>query len=156
MTQRKIQLALDPRETGDVEQFFQSYDAIIEKNSGANDCKCLTIDSYDPPCPVQRGTYTKLKMTDDSIQITNIDKSFISARCRYFLSMKEIEANSTGNTTNHDSIQYQWLFIGLKAGIHIIDSYRIYSRGKKTTCKQTESLYETAVTYMLKPQQEIQ
>ena len=156
MTQRKIQLALDPRETGDVEQFFQSYDAIIEKNSGANDCKCLTIDSYDPPCPVQRGTYTKLKMTDDSIQITNIDKSFISARCRYFMSMKEIEANSTGNTTNHDSIQYQWLFIGLKAGIHIIDSYRIYSRGKKTTCEQTESLYETAVTYMLKPQQEIQ
>ena len=54
----------------------------------------MTIDSYDPPCPVQRGTYTKLKMTDDSIQITNIDKSFISARCRYFMSMKEIKTNS--------------------------------------------------------------
>ena len=106
MSQIKVELALDPRETGDVEMFYSNFDGIIQKNSGANDCKFLTIDSYDPPCPVQAGTYTKLKMTDDSIQITNIDKSFISARCRYFMSMKEIEANSTGNTTNHDSIQY--------------------------------------------------
>ena len=56
MSQIKVERALDPRETGDVEMFYSNFDGIIQKNSGCNDCKFLTIDSYDPPCLVQRGT----------------------------------------------------------------------------------------------------
>ena len=94
MSQIKVERALDPRETGDVEMFYSNFDGIIQKNSGCNDCKFLTIDSYDPPCPVQAGTYTKIKLTDESVHITNIDKSFIEARCFFEIIFNPIEISN--------------------------------------------------------------
>ncbi|BFU25518.1 hypothetical protein EHI2019_000429400 [Entamoeba histolytica] len=67
--------ALDQEETGDLIKYFNYSDGILEANSGVHDNKCLSIDSSDPPCPVQKGMYTKVKLTDELIQITNIDKS---------------------------------------------------------------------------------
>ena len=156
MAQSKIIRALDPRETGDVIKFFETFDGILEKNSGVHDCKCLTSDSYDPPCPQPRGMYTKLKLTDDAVHITNIDKSFISARVCFELKM-DFENNAAmylGAETS-EQVDTLMLFVGFKSAIHNIDAYRIYSNGKKTACEQTEALYENSVTYFLKPQQEV-
>ena len=71
--------ALDQTHTGDLMKYFATNDGILEANSGAHDNKCLSIDASDPPCPVQKGMYTKLKLTDESIHVTNIDKSSITA-----------------------------------------------------------------------------
>lgn len=182
MTQKRIAQALDQRETGDVLKFFESFDGILEKNSGNHDCKNLSIDSSDPPCPVQKGQYTKLKLTDDAIHITNIDKSYISMKVGFDLKIQTVDDPNTAKallltnvltryqTTYSDVVPDQfandtnllaaktlnYLFVGLKSGIHAIDAYRVFSLGKKTDCEQTEALYENAVTYFLKPQQEIQ
>lgn len=158
MAQTKIIRALDPRETGDVIKFFETFDGILEKNSGVHDCKCLTNDAFDPPCPQPRGQYTKLKVTDDAVHITNIDKSFISARVSFDLKL-DFE-NPEDDILNVSVFNEQWrnslmIFVGFKSAIHCIDAYRIYSNMKKTACEQTEALYENTVTYFLKPQQEI-
>ena len=157
MAQAKIIRALDPRETGDVIKFFETFDGILEKNSGVHDCKCLTNDSYDPPCPLPKNMYTKVKLTDDAIHITNIDKSYISMRVSFDLKLDvdpTFKFNIKG-THSMWSLKNYVIFVGFKSAIHCIDAYRIYSRGKKTTCEQTEALYENAVTYFLKPEQEI-
>lgn len=156
MAQSKIIRALDPRETGDVIKFFETFDGILEKNSGIHDCKCLTNDAYDPPAPLPKGQFTKIKLTDDAIHITNIDKSFISARVWFELKMDfENDAKMYLDTDINQQVDTLMLFVGFKSAIHNFDAYRIYSNGKKTACEQTEALYENSVTYFLKPQQEV-
>ena len=159
MAQSKIIRALDPRETGDVIKFFETFDGILEKNSGIHDCKCLTNDAFDPPCPLKAGGFTKIKLTDDAVHITNIDKSFISARVAFVL---RLDFPNSGNFSFTFPTLYEipaigslMLFVGFKSAIHFIDAYRIYCSGKKTQLEQTEALYENAVTYYLKPQQEV-
>ena len=57
----------------------------FEANSGIHDNKFLSIDAYDPPCPVVKGNYTKVKLTADSIDIVDIDKSSLVARVYFTL-----------------------------------------------------------------------
>ena len=155
MAQSKIIRALDPRETGDVMKFFETFDGILEKNSGIHDCKCLTTDSYNPPCPVTKA-YTTIKMTDEAVHITNIDKSFISARVQATLSFNLSDDECSSEKGDVQTVLNSLvLFVGFKSAIHTIDAYRIYVNGKKTACEQTEALWENAVTYFLKPQQEV-
>ena len=125
----------------------------MEKNSGNHDCKNLSIDSSDPPCPVQKGQYTKLKLTDDVIHITNIDKSYINMKVCFDLKIQTVDDPNTINglfltnvltryqTTYSDVVSDQFandtnlltaktlhfIFIGLKSGMHAIDAYRVFS-----------------------------
>ncbi|BFU22029.1 hypothetical protein CL6EHI_196730 [Entamoeba histolytica] len=154
--------ALDQEETGDLIKYFNYTDGILEANSGVHDNKCLSIDSSDPPCPVQKGMYTKVKLTDESIQITNIDKSSITALVRIQIKPTEqfwtqIEDSQEGDISGFQTgrltaIEY---FVGLKSSTHLFDAYRVYSRNKKTACEQTEALYENAAIRMLKAQEEL-
>lgn len=156
--------ALDQTHTGDLMKYFATNDGILEANSGVHDNKCLSIDASDPPCPVQKGMYTKLKLTDESIHITNIDKSSITAMVRilikptsqfWTLIMDDTGVTSVNqwNTAVRDYLT--WWFVGLKSSSHLFDSYRVYSRNRKTSCEQTEALYENAAIRMLKSQEEL-
>ncbi|EDR29910.1 hypothetical protein EDI_210900, partial [Entamoeba dispar SAW760] len=157
--------ALDQEETGDLIKYFNYTDGILEANSGVHDNKCLSIDSSDPPCPVQKGMYTKLKLTDESIQITNIDKSSITALVNIKIKpssqfWNELKAPGISNPefdNKCESIKNQTVvfFVGLKSSTHLFDAYRVYSRNKKTSCEQTEALYENAAIRMLKAQEEL-
>ena len=157
--------ALDQNATGDLLKYFASTDGILEANSGIHDNKCLSIDASDPPCPVQKGMYTKLKLTDESIQITNIDKSSITALVRIVvkptsqfwtdLNSTPIDWQTEGETYRNGVFKLTKWFIGFKASSHLFDAYRVYSRNRKTSCEQTEALYENAAIRMLKAQEEL-
>lgn len=170
--------ALDQTPTGDLIKYFALSDNILEANSGVHDNKCLSIDAADPPCPVNRGMYTKLKLTDESVQITNIDKSSITALVsidikaadkfwlhsdfNYFPDRMLVNDSRSGNgqdgsgdsaMDSRDKLMV-W-FVGLKASSHLFDAYRVYSNNRKTACEQTESLYENAAARILKAQEEL-
>lgn len=182
---RQVDRALSGGEkSGDVMKYFAEMDDILESNSGVNDNKTLTSDASDPPCPIDNNTYTKLKLTDDAIHITNIDKSHLTAEIelhiapndKFWTSILEQEENleeDMPETSSAEDIAAEnelrknaaiarsyrnritkW-FIGFKASIHAFDAYRIYSYNKKTNCEQTEAIYENAVVRMLKPQEEL-
>ena len=76
----KVSKCLDQTLTGNVFQYFSETENLIQDNSGTHDNKCLSLDAYDPPCPVQKGVYTKIKITDESVDVINMDKSSLSAR----------------------------------------------------------------------------
>ena len=154
--------ALDQTHTGDLMKYFATTDGILEANSGVHDNKCLSIDASDPPCPVQKGMYTKLKLTDESIHVTNIDKSSITALVQIIIKPTEqfwqaIAAGellvSTDLRNARDKLT-RW-FVGFKSSTHLFDAYRVYSRNRKTSCEQTEALYENAAVRMLKSQEEM-
>ena len=157
-----VSQALDQTHTGDLMKYFATNDGILEANSGVHDNKCLSIDASDPPCPVQKGMYTKLKLTDESIQITNIDKSSITALVRIIIKPTEQfwqvfpagEISVLPNSKIARDKLTRW-FVGFKASSHLFDAYRVYSRNRKTSCEQTEALYENAAVRMLKSQEEM-
>lgn len=180
---RKLTDLLDNDVTGDIVKYFSQMEDILEANGGVNDNKTLTVDSSDPPCPVQQNIYTKIKLTDEAIAITNIDKSYITCALRFDIvpredfweeilaeekeitgDLEEFEA-SAAEAENEKRRNYNFArtyrnritkwFIGLKASIHAIEGYRIYSANMKTACEQGEALYENAVSRMLKPQEEL-
>lgn len=179
----KLKDVLDRSDTSDLLKYFSQMEDVLEANGGINDNKTLTSDASDPPCPVNHGLFTKVKLTDEAIHITNIDKSFITCKISYtieprdtfFAQLLEEEKDITGDLDDFSSENAEvenekrknyafarayrnritkW-FVGLKSSIHAIDSYRIYSSNMKTACEQSEALYENAVTRMLKPQEEL-
>lgn len=164
---RNVDRALSGGEnTGDILKYFSEMDDILERNSGVNDNKTLTSDASDPPCPIENNTYTKVKITDDAIHITNIDKSSLTADVELTINFpsnfwSDLLATETSSTDpniiagrKYRNLITKW-FVGLKSAIHIFDAYRIYSYNKKTNCEQTEALYENTAVRMLKPQEEL-
>ena len=153
--------ALEHEPTGDLLKYFSLSDNIIEANSGIHDNKCLSIDASDTQCPVQQGMFTKLKLTDESIHITNIDKSSITALVRvvikpteqFWLALAAGDIVGGMLTTVRDKMT-RW-FIGLKASSHLFDAYRVYSRNRKTDCEQSTAIHENAAIRMLKAQEEL-
>ena len=162
-----IAKALDQTRSGNVYEYLAANDNIIEANSGIHDNKFLSIDAYDPPCPVVKGNYTKVKLTDSSIDIVDIDKSSIVARVyftlkadRELMSKLKQEYDQAGSEEYKQKLvslknQMTKIFFGLKSSIQLFDGYRIYSKGRKTLCEQTEALYESAMDRMLKAQEEL-
>lgn len=183
---RKLQQVLDGELTSDIMRYFDEMDNIIEANGGIGDAKTLTIDASDPPCPRAAGQFTKVKITDDAIHITNIDKSSLGMQIDLEITPSEdfwsqITNNEPVDTpltdfTPENEEQYKQenerraniafakkyrnkmtkWFVGLKSSIHAIESYRVFSDLKKTNCEQAEALYETACQRMLKPQEELE
>ena len=164
--------ALDQTKTGNVYEYLQANEDLIEGNSGIHDNKFLSLDAYNPPCPVNRGVYTTIKLTDESLDIVNIDKSAIWANVYIRLaadsdlltSLKNEYTAVKGSSTSEDTEALIALrlknkmtkfFVGFKSSIHLFDAYRIISGGRKTRCEQTEALYENSMIRMLKAQEEL-
>lgn len=157
MTNARAAKALDQRETGDLEAYFDTFNNLIEKNSGEHHSAFMTNDSYDPPCVVSNGVYTKVKITDQAMDFTNIDKSFLTLEVSYEIKLDGFEfpqEDTPEMTTYKDAMNY--IFIGFKSGIHAIDTYRIYLNGQQTECTQTDAIYENAVAYFMKSKQEVE
>lgn len=182
---RKLNEVLDGAVSSDIMKYFNQMDEILEGNGGVGDAKTLTIDACDPPCPRDHGQFTKVKITDDSIHITNIDKSSIAFQVmleitpegdfwRDILNNEPIVNGDTmdleaeENVVNEENRKRENLsfakyyrnritkwFVGFKSAIHAIESYRVFSGLKKTNCEQAEAIYETACQRMLKPQEEL-
>lgn len=166
----RVNRALSRDQAGDIIKYFEEMDGIIERNSGVNDNKTLQSDSSSPQCPVDNGTYTRLKITDDAIQVTNIDKSSITCHIDLQISWPkgfwrekvfdlESETLDEGKEWVKQARLYRdhftkW-FVGVKASSQWFDSYRVYSGNMKTACEQTEAIYENAVIRNLKPQEEL-
>lgn len=162
-----IAKALDQTRSGNVFEYLSANDNIVEANSGIHDNKFLSIDAYDPPCPVAKGNYTKVNLTAESIDVVDIDKSSLVARVHFTLKadrelMEALNEEYTRFGVDDDSKaalslknHMTKIFFGLKSSIHLFDAYRIYSKGRKTACEQTEALYESSMDRMLKAQEEL-
>lgn len=153
MTQLVIPKTLVAKETGNLVDFFKSYDNIVQKNSGIHDSKCLTIECLEPQCPIPEGTYTKVKLTDESVDVVNLDKSWISMKVQATVTLEFAKKDMEEGTKIPLPT---FAFVGLKSSSHIIEGYRILNSNRKTGCEQTQALYENAIVHFLKPHEETQ
>ena len=147
---------------GDVYDYYESLIDKIFSSGEGSDTKFLSFDSSEPPCPIGPGQFTRLKLTDGSCNLTSFDSSFIILRIRTNLSLTsdgnfDEYFNNNGMFTREAIKNAPMLFIGFKSGIHAIDHYRFYcDKGRGYMCEQSQAIYESAVTWFCKSQEEIQ
>lgn len=145
---------------GDVYDYYESIIDKIFSSGEASDTKFLSFDSSEPPCPIGPGQFTRLKLTDSSCNLTSFDSSFIILKIKLNLSL-----TSDGNfdeyfNDNQHAIYLKdlpMLYVGFKSGIHAIDHYRFYcDKGRGYICEQSQAVYESAITWFAKSQEEIE
>ena len=149
----KITRALSDNHSGDIVEYFDEVDKIIQLNDGIHDCKILSMECYDRPTPVKYNQYTKFHLSDAGVDCVNIDKSYITATMTYRMKLTKISTTSITNTDPSRQSLYK-MFVGLKNASQNIDVYRIYVN-HQMIYSQTDSIYEQALTTALKPKPEM-
>ena len=90
----KITQALSDNKSGDIQEYFNEMDKIIQLNDGIHYCKMLSQEYYDRPTPVKYNQYTKFHLSDAGIDCVNIDKSYITATMTYHMKLNKLSADT--------------------------------------------------------------
>ena len=113
MTQIKIPRMEDSFETGDMNEYFKHFTQIIEKNSGVHTNHCIVTDSIEPQCPIEAGVYTKLKRSDENVDVCLFEQiSYISMTIRLNINVHVDDINP--NVCMDDDLS---CFVGFKSSI---------------------------------------
>lgn len=157
------------------EDVYDYYESLTERVIGGEfqNVSFLSFDSSEPPCPVGPGQFTRLKLTDSSCQITSFENSFIQLEITGTFNIRHIFTTAEGNDDFFTRIESDYrgragvmgielmkvpfFYVGFKSGLQAIDHYRFYnSFHAGPLCEQSQAIYESAVTYMTKAQEEIE
>ena len=143
---------------GDIYDYYESIIDKITSSGEGCDTKFLSFDSSEPPCPIGPGQFTRLKLTDGSCNLTSFDSSFIILKIRTQVKLTSyVEYTDFFGKYDTDLDNVPALYIGFKTGIHAIDHYRFYcDKGRGYICEQSQAIYESAVTWFAKSQEEIE
>lgn len=151
------------------EDVYEYYQSLTDKVTGGEfqNVSFLSFDSSEPPCPIGPGQFTRLKLTDSSCQITSFENSFIQLEITGTFNITCSEEDLFTNISadygqfgqyGHEGLmKIPYLFIGFKSGLQCIDHYRFYnSFHAGPLCEQSQAIYESALTYMTKAEEEIE
>ena len=151
------------------EDVYDYYESLTERVIGGEfqNVSFLSFDSSEPPCPIGPGQFTRLKLTDSSCQITSFENSFIQLEitgtfdftfsCTINLPETYNKLISVFSDLGEEIWKIPIFFIGFKSGLQCIDHYRFYnSFHAGPLCEQSQAIYESALTYMTKAQEEIE
>ena len=156
-TAHRISDALNVHPMGDLEKYFEFLSNMIEMNSGTNDYKMVTHDSYALSVPVPENQTTKFRITDSSMDIVDISQGYIVLSCEMTLIFKTKDKDDAAFKESVDYPGFKdlvYFFVGFKSGAQIIDSYNVYSNGRVTACKQTKGTSEQAIVLNCKAREE--
>lgn len=152
------------------EDVYDYYESLTERVTGGEfqNVSFLSFDSSEPPCPIGPGQFTRLKLTDSSCQITSFENSFIQLEITGTFNFRPIKGPDFSTIGSYFSPDHYGEFanelkkipvfyVGFKSGLQCIDHYRFYnSFHAGPLCEQSQAIYESALTYMTKAQEEIE
>ena len=113
-TAHRIANAVNLYPAGDVEKYFEKLDAMLELNSGNNDFRMVSHDSYAVSCPVPQNGHTKFRITDSSMDIVDISQGYLELHCTMDLEFHALNADGTKIESDGDSPYRNnvWFFVG--------------------------------------------
>ena len=152
------------------EDVYDYYESLTERVTGGEfqNVSFLSFDSSEPPCPIGPGQFTRLKLTDSSCQITSFENSFIQLEISGTFTFSHVSGPDFSTITSYFSNEFfgefgeelkkiPVFYVGFKSGLQCIDHYRFYnSFHAGPLCEQSQAIYESAITYMTKAQEEIE
>ena len=151
------------------EDVYDYYESLTERVIGGEfqNVSFLSFDSSEPPCPIGPGQFTRLKLTDSSCQITSFENSFIQLEISSTFKILPTDPGKSFQTIltdfeafeqfGKDLMEVPFFYVGFKSGLQCVDHYRFYnSFHAGPLCEQSQAIYENALTYMTKAQEEIE
>ncbi|KAL7717735.1 Uncharacterized protein QTN25_004803 [Entamoeba marina] len=116
----------------------------------------LSIDSDNTSCLINgTSNTTDVKIIDESLDIINIDKGFISAYMKYKVRLHCAYSYLTPTATGIEN--FYKTFIGFKSGTQMLDQYRIkVTAGGMTDCQQNDAVYENTIVRAQKSKHEVE
>ena len=88
----KIKQVLRVLQTGDIQEYFNEVNKMIQLNYDIHYKKMLSQECYNKQTPITYNKYTKFHLYDSGLKIININKSNITETMTYKLKW---EGNST-------------------------------------------------------------
>lgn len=151
-TSHRIDEIINGYPAGDVVDYFEHMNNLMQLNSGNNSYHMATHVCHTNAAPLANGqTQTHFYITDSGMDIVDISKGVISLKVSMDLEFR-IGAQET-NLINASKLYETYFrnccyfFIGFKSGSHIIKTYKIKSYGQAQDVEQTLSLAEQTITY---------
>src|SRR5574344_260096 len=153
MSNIRIPDVIENANRGDILKYFDEEQKIISANDGVHDCRMITTNAYQNQVPFNHSAHSKIKITDPSFHITNIDKSYLSATIR--LTLQLTTSDTITPTTNvEESSKACKIFVGLKDSTQWLDSRKINWSNGATYYENTKMIYETTVAGNCRTEQE--
>lgn len=144
--------------TGDVIEYFDHMNSIMQLNSGNNSYHMATHVSHSLPAPLEGTNQTHFMITDSTMDIVDISKGYLKLRTSigFELRIGSQETNLLSSAKLYETYFRNccYFFLGFKSGSQIIKEYRILSYGQKTDCFQSQSRAEQTITYNCKSESE--
>lgn len=154
-TRQRIDGIINTYPMGDVEDYFEHMNNLMQINSGNNSYHMATHVSYASPAPLKNGTsQTKFMITDSGMDIVDISKGLISLRVKVDFEFRigANEKNLSSANKFYESYYRNccYFFVGFKSGSQIIKHYSIVTAGGNNDCDQSLSLPEQTIVYNCK------
>ena len=151
-TSHRIDEIINGYPAGDVEDYFEHMNSLMQLNSGNNSYHMSTHVCHTNAAPLTNGTtQTHFHITDSGMDIVDMAKGLISLKISLDLEFR-IGANETNllSAAKLYESYYRnccYFFVGFKSGSHIIKTYKIKSYGQSQDVEQTLSLPEQTIVY---------
>lgn len=151
-TGQRIDEIINGYPSGDVEDYFEHMNNLMQLNSGNNSYHMATHVCHTNAAPLANGqTQTHFYITDSGMDIVDISKGIISLRVNIDFEFRiGAQESNLINAAKLYETYYRnccYFFVGFKAGSHIIKTYKIKSYGQSNDVEQTLSLAEQTITY---------
>lgn len=139
MTYQNAQFKNTGNDEGDVLNFFNNtLRSLVQKNGGDNTFSIVNENCHDKDPSVPIGVKTKLRLTHSGHSISQIEKGFINMTVEFNVKLRNSFANkSLFDGTNEETIKQstdsrnlQYIFIGFKDAVEIIDELFFWVDGK--------------------------
>jgi len=142
---------------GDVLRMYENKMLELEINSGKGFARIVTTPTTQNPCPVFINEKTRARITNPSLDFSNIDKNFIGGIIHAEFKMDDPTVTDyTGKNPIKLSQNfllfhsppasvlktYYRIFVGFKAAIQAVDKYQIYCETQDTGVFNAESVYQ--------------
>ena len=124
--------AVRAQETGSIAQVLDTFRGEEVTNDGANFVQTMEIQP-DSQVPGGYGQDIRIRITDQNLDVTQMDKTFLSFTIRLRIHFSDLLATSGQSAVTAAIQQGMFLFFGLKNSSDIIGDYTIFHRGVAVT-----------------------
>jgi hypothetical protein len=126
---------------GNTVAWFEEFKQIVKCNDGKRKCDMTVSYCHDHQAEFDFQDHTQIEISSKSIDVSNIRKGFITARCQYMIQVQGLTA-----TDFTDADHLGKLFVGYKASSQAVRRMQLYHNATATSY-HNEYIVQEAVAF---------
>lgn len=159
-TRQRIDDIVNSYPMGEVEEYFDNLNNVIQVNSGNHTYRMSTHVSHTLPAPFKGSQQTQFLLTDSTMDIVDISQGYLRLKVAMNLEFRISRAINDRNLTTAAALYETYyrnmcyFFVGFKSGSQLIKEYKVISYGQTSDCFQSNAVAEQTIVYNCKAEGE--